>query len=284
VGTLELPAGEGPFPVALLIAGSGPTDRNGNSPILPGANDSLKMVAAALAKAGIASVRYDKRGIGESAAAMRAEEDMQFSDYIDDAVRWIDFLKKDPRFTRVAVIGHSEGSLIGMVAARRAGADAFVSLEGAGQPADELLKSQLAGDPENVRAQAYAIIDSLKAGRTVSSIPEDMTALFRPSVQPYLISWFRYNPQREIARLNMPILIVGGTTDLQVPAKDAELLHAAQPRSTLRIIDGMNHVLKLAPADPRKNVAAYSNPKLPLAPALVSALTDFLTAVLQAPS
>lgn len=279
-GALDLPSGRGPFPVALIIAGSGPTDRNGNSPLIHGRNDSLLMIARVLREHGFASVRYDKRGIGRSAAAMRKESDLRFSDYIDDAVGGLDLLKHDPRFTKVAVIGHSEGSLVGMVAARIAGADAFVSIAGAGFPAGDVLKAQLANQPDSIRTEIYSIVDSLEAGTEVKKVGQELMVLFRPSVQPYLISWFRYDPRKEISRLAIPILILQGTTDLQVPVRDAEALHAAQPRSTLQIIPGMNHVLKLAPENRRENIATYGNPNLALAPELVKDLLDFLKSVL----
>lgn len=279
-GSLDLPEGRGPFPVALLIAGSGPTDRNGNSPLLNGKNNSLLLIARALREHGIASVRYDKRGVGQSAAAMSSESDLRFSDYANDAASWIELLKHDPRFTKVAVIGHSEGSLVGMVAARTAGADAFVSIAGTGFPAAQILKQQLASQPESIKSQAYAIIDSLEAGREVKQVSPELMPLFRPSVQPYLISWFHYDPQKELSRLSIPILILQGTTDLQVSVKNAEALHEAAPRSTLRIIPGMNHVLKIAPANREENLATYGNPNLPLAPQLVQDLTSFLGSVL----
>jgi hypothetical protein len=84
-GSLLLPAAKGAAPVALIIAGSGPTDRDGNSSMIPGRNDSLRMLAQALAQAGIASVRYDKRGVGASAQAVQSESALRFETYIDDA-------------------------------------------------------------------------------------------------------------------------------------------------------------------------------------------------------
>jgi len=98
-----------PTPVVLLLSGSGPTDRNGNSPMLPGKNNSLQMLAEGLASNGIASLRYDKRGVGESAGAMVAESDLRFETYIDDAVAWCEQLHKDKRFSAVVIAGHSEG-------------------------------------------------------------------------------------------------------------------------------------------------------------------------------
>src|SRR4051794_11632517 len=114
------------MPIVLMISGSGPTDRNGNSPMLPGKNNSLLMLAEGLASNGIASLRYDKRGIGESAAAMVSEADLRFETYVDDAVSWCEQLRKDARFSKVIIAGHSEGSLIGMLAAKRCNADGFI--------------------------------------------------------------------------------------------------------------------------------------------------------------
>ncbi len=268
-GTLTVPILKGTFPVALIIAGSGPTDRNGNNPQMK--NNSLQMLAHELASQGIASLRYDKRGIGESAPAMISEEQLRFENYVEDAKAWAAQLKTDPRFRKLIVIGHSEGSLIGMLACEQA--DAFVSLAGAGRPIDVILKEQLAaqltGKKKLLRA-ANEGISKLKEGKLVEDAPMELFGLFRPSVQPYLISWMKYDPANEISKLNIPIVIVQGTTDLQVQVKDAELLHQACPlNSKLIVIEGMNHIFKMAPLDRVKNIETYSNPELPLAPELL---------------
>ncbi|MEJ2356676.1 MAG: alpha/beta fold hydrolase [Deinococcales bacterium] len=283
-GTLELPEGDPPFPAALIVAGSGPTDRDGNSTLLPGRNDSLKMLAAALAHAGVASLRYDKRGIGESAPAGVDEARMTFDLSVDDAEAWLDVLASDDRFDRRVVLGHSEGSLVGMLAAARVRAAAFVSLEGAGRPAADVLRSQLGAQlPPALLEDVDGVLRELEAGRTATELPASVAAvpsigqgLFRASVRPYLVSWFRVDPTRAIADLEVPALVVQGTTDLQVPRSDGEALAAATRHGTLALIEGMNHVLKLAPADRDANLAAYSDPSLPLAPALVEALGSFL--------
>jgi len=274
-GTLELPA-KCPCPVVLIIAGSGPTDRDGNSPMLPGANNSLKYLAEGLAAKGIASVRYDKRGIGASKAAMPASEsDLRFDDFVADAVAWLAKLRADKRFTTVTVVGHSEGSLIGMVAAREAKADAFVSIAGAGRPAGKILHEQLASRvPPEMLAAADRTIAQLEKGETPDSAPPALAALFRPSVQPYLISWFRYDPAAEIAKLTIPTLIAQGTTDIQVSIADAKALGAAQPKATLLLIDGMNHVMKSVAADPAAQMKSYGDPTLPVVPALVDAVSE----------
>jgi pimeloyl-ACP methyl ester carboxylesterase len=277
-GTLELPAACGPLAVALFHAGSGPTDRAGNSVALPGRNDSLKLLAEALAERGIASLRFDKRGIGKSAAAGPASErDYHFATLVDDATRWITGLGQDARFGRVVVVGHSEGSLIGMVAAQRGGTRGFVSLEGPGRPAGQVLREQLARSvPASTAAAAEPIIAALEAGREVPGVPRSLIALFRPEVQPYLIEWFAYDPAREIGKLAVPALVVQGTTDLQVSTTDARLLAAGKPGAELVIVEGMNHVLKAAEGDVAAQTPSYSDPSLPVVPAAVDAVAGFI--------
>jgi len=141
-GTLEVPKGAHAVPVALIISGSGPTDKDGNNP-LAGKNNSLRMLAEGLVVKGIASLRYDKRGIAGSAAAGPNEADLRFDTYIEDAERWGRLLVQDRRLTTLIIIGHSEGALIGAVACRRLGAQGFISIAGAGYPAFEILETQL---------------------------------------------------------------------------------------------------------------------------------------------
>jgi len=276
-GTLLLPAGtKGPIPVALIIAGSGPTDRDGNSPLLPGKNDSLKMLAEALGQHGIASLRYDKRGVGSSADALGQESDLRFTTYVDDAVDWLEWLRSDPRFSRRVVIGHSEGSLMGVLAARRSPVSHVVSVAGAGRPIDEVLDEQLSRMllPEAL-ADTRRIVTELKAGRAVDSVPPQLVALFRPSVQPYMISWLPIDPSQEVGRLTVPVLVVQGTTDIQVNDADASRLANGHSHATLELIEGMNHVLKEV-REPSKQTASYSDPALPLHPRLVEAITQFV--------
>ena len=273
-GTIVVPESKIPVPVVLLIAGSGPTDREGNNMYMK--NNSAKMIAEALLNNNIASLRYDKRGIAESADAGPDEKDLRFDQYVDDAAAWIRLLKADKRFSKVIVAGHSEGSLIGMIAAKDAGADAFISIAGAGRPADMILKEQLKSQPPMVTQLCYPIIDSLKKGKLVDSVPQMLYTLFRPGVQPYMISWFRYDPQAEIAKLEIPVLILQGTTDIQVSESDAKALFNANKKAEYHLINGMNHVLKEADADRQKNVATYSNPDLPVKAELLSDIEGFI--------
>jgi uncharacterized protein len=272
-GTLTIPGDHtGKIPVALIIAGSGPTDRNGNNPMMR--NESLKLLAHGLASNNIASLRFDKRGIGESRITGKTEADLRFEDYINDARSWIDTLKKDPRFTKVIVAGHSEGSLIGMVAAHKK-ADGFISIAGAGRSADKILKEQLAAQPAMVKDSSYPIIDSLVMGKTVAHTPKMLFALFRPSVQPYLISWFRYDPQTEIKKLTVPVLILQGTNDLQVTVDDANLLAKALPKAQLVLIKNMNHVFRIVEGDRKANLATYITAD-PISQELITTIAIFV--------
>lgn len=286
-GTLERPQSRSRVPVVLIIAGSGPTDRDGNSTMLPGPNNSLKLLAEALAARSIASVRYDKRAVGETGKGMLLavektksvlrEEDLSFETYIDDAVRWGKQLRSDRRFSTLTVIGHSEGSLIGMVAAQRMGADAFVSIAGAGRPIQQIILEQVKQQfSPDLLKRTEEIFERLAAGKTVADVPTELNVLFRPSVQPFMISWLRYEPAKEIAKLRVPILIVQGTTDLQMRLADARGLADGNETAKLLLIDGMNHVLKTVPNDPPKQVASYSDPTLPVTPTLISAITEFV--------
>lgn len=281
-GSLVVPSGPGKHPVVLIIAGSGPTDRDGNSPlyVVPGKllhPDTYRLLASALAADGIASLRYDKRGIAASAGAMagRTESDLRFDDGIDDAAAWIRKLRADPRFSKIVVAGHSEGSLVGMVAAEHVKADGFISLEGAGRPAADVLREQLTDRGVPV-AMFGALLDSLSAGRTVADTPPELAALFRPSVQPYLISWFRYDPAAELRKLPYATLVVQGTNDVQVSMKDATLLAAAHG-ARLLTIDGMTHVLKIGPADAATQfTSVYTDASIPLPSQLVSAIATYV--------
>ncbi|MGE6609750.1 alpha/beta hydrolase family protein [Peribacillus sp. NPDC076916] len=276
-GLLETPKNEGPFPVMIIIAGSGPTDKDGNSYANPGKNNSLKMLAESLAEKGIASIRYDKRGIGENMQLAGKEKDLRFEQYIDDAAAWAQFAKKDGRFSKVGIIGHSEGSLIGMAAAKKTETDIFISLAGAGESIDQVLIKQLEEQlTPTLLTESKDILAKLNQGKQVGTVSADLQSVFRPSVQPYMISWIQYNPIELVKELNIPVLIVNGNRDIQVPATNAKALHKEKKDSELLILEKMNHVLKEAPEDRKGNLATYTNPELPLSPGLVNGIIEFL--------
>lgn len=276
-GTLAVPE-SGSRTVALIIAGSGATDRDGNNRAAGLITDCYKQLSDSLVANGYAALRYDKRAIAASASPEITEAELSFDDYINDAVAWADFLAADERFDRVVLIGHSEGSLIALAAAKRTDkVAAVVSLAGAGEPIDQTLRRQLAAQPEPYKSECYRIIDELKAGRMVEEVPAELAALFRKSVQPFLISEMRYNPADEARTLSVPLLIVQGTTDIQVETADAARLFMAQRMARMVMIDEMNHVLKLcSTTNPQQQMVTYMNPSLPIAAKLVRAVVDFM--------
>lgn len=274
-GTLTLPNVDGPYPIALIIPGAGAINRDGNNSGNSTRNNCLKMVAEKLGNAGIASVRYDKRGIGKSSELVNQEEDLIFSDYIEDAILWMEKIQSDNRFNKYYIIGHSEGGLVGAAAARELDLDGFISIAAPGEPLHETLIKQLENKMGDYADRSLPIINELKEGNLVPNPPMDLEVLFRPSAQPYLISLFQYEPQYVIQDVDAPILIIQGDNDLQASVKDAEILHNAAD-SELIIVEGMNHILKESPRDSNKNINTYNKPRLPLHEELVKELIRFI--------
>ena len=274
-GKLILPSTERNCPIVLLIAGSGPTDMDGNSHLLHG---NLYGGSASQPRKKVPAERFDKRGIATSAAAGKEESLLRFEDYVNDVKGWLNFLANDKRFTGITVIGHSEGALIGMLACRnQPKVKAFVSLAGAGRPAYEIIEEQVSAQPEMIRREVSAINESLKKGEQVEQVPMYLQSLYRSSVQPYLISWYKYDPQEVIATLKIPVLIVQGKRDIQISTQDAELLKKAKPAAGLLFIDSMNHVLKDCDTmDPQKQSVAYSDSSLPVNTTLIFSLSTFI--------
>ncbi|MEM7705367.1 MAG: alpha/beta fold hydrolase [Pseudomonadota bacterium] len=275
-GSLLVPDLKPTVACGLIVAGSGPTDRNGNSAVLPGSNNSLKYLAQGLQAQGVETLRYDKRMVAASTTASQSESSLRFEHYVDDAValyRWLDQRCSAPVF----LLGHSEGGQIVLSAAEKVRPAGLVVLAGPGtHPADLIatqLSAQLTGNP---LAQAIAALDTLRNGETVEAVPTGLESLLRPSVQPYLISWFAHDPAQQIEGLSLPILLLYGDTDLQVPVSEGELLASRASQARLQVIKGMNHVLKTADGGMAEQMASYSDPSLPLATGLMSAITEFM--------
>lgn len=278
-GTLLTPENGMRYPMVLIIAGSGPTDRNGNSTLGESSNMYL-MLADSLAEHGIASFRYDKRYVGQSTDfEPSAVEHITFDDYVNDAVDMVHFLRADPQCNKIVIAGHSEGSLIGILAAVRTKVNAFVSLAGAGEDLGKILEWQLDRQPGINKDSIRAIMDTISRGKIVTSIPSSLRTLFLPYLQHYLFTEMKYDPAEEIRKLQIPVLIVNGTTDLQVNVRQAELLHLAKPDAVLAIITGMNHILKDAPEDRTQNLATYHEPDLPLSTTLIKDVVQFIGSV-----
>jgi len=274
-GTLIIPSKTKKFKLVIIQAGSGPTDRNGNSGSALKTN-SYKLMAEEFAKNNIATLLIDKRGVGGSKASAISMASFKFENYADDLADWIRFAKKDKRIAKIFIAGHSEGSLVGMLAAQKEKVNGYISLAGAGESIDKIIVWQYAQQ----LPQATSVVDSfftrLKNKEKIDSVPPYLMPIFSPYLQNYLASWIKYDPCTEIEKLKIPVLIIQGTTDIQVQVKQAEMLKRCKPNATYKLIDGMNHILKEAPIDRTKNIATYSNETLPIMPGLVDLIAAFV--------
>jgi len=277
-GTLFTPRGISKPPVVLIIAGSGPTDRNGNSTMIKGKNNSLLQLADSLANYGIASLRYDKKGVGKSQVRGLKEENMRFEDGANDAMACINWLR-EKGFKKIYIAGHSEGSLIGLVAAQQTKLKGFISLAGAGRPIDQVLREQFmaGGGPDSIKLLANRYLDTLLAGQRIAKPNPLLFSIFRPSVQPYMISWLRYDPGKLLQTLRCPVLLVQGNKDIQVQVADALLLEKAKPSARLAVLENMNHIFKIVTStNPADNIKTYSDPALAIASSLVQEIIKFI--------
>lgn len=281
-GTLLMPAAAHP-PVALIIPGSGPTDRDGDNPL--GVNAApYRRLAEALAAHGIASLRIDKRGLFGSADAIPDPNAVTLDDYAADIHAWVTVLKARTGAACIWLIGHSEGGLVALkAAADPAGICGVVLLATPGRPMGEVLREQFQANPANApyRAAAFEAIAALEAGRHVdpATLAPPLQPLFAPQIQGFLISAFGFDPAPALAGLRLPVLIVQGGRDLQVSDADAHRLAAAQPKAKLMRLPSVNHVLKSVATDDRAaNLATYADAALPLAPGVTEAIAGFIAA------
>ncbi len=242
-----------------------------------------KGTADALYQNNIATLCFDKRGIGQSKLAGMKESELRIEDYVNDVRGWATLLSQDNRFLSVSIIGHSEGALIGLIASKNnTKISKYISIAGLGEPASKILKKQLdkqlIGQPQALRDQVSFCIDQLEQGKQIENVPVSLNTLFRPSVQPYMISWFRYNPQKEIAELSIPILIVQGTMDIQVSVEQSELLVMGNKKAEKVIIDNMDHVMKNSKSKDTQSqlIGSYNNPTSSLNGDLVKNIVEFL--------
>ena len=268
----------------IIHPGSGPTDRDGNNPYTGGKNNSLRMLADGLALKGISTLRIDKRLIGKSTFTDQTEANLLFTDYVNDLILWVNKIR-DEGFKKVVLLGHSEGSLISMIAANQSNADAFISIAGVGRRSDLLIKEQISKQAPYLLEQSASILDSLAKGMKVQVESPSLSAMFRPSIQPYLISWFKFDPAMEIVKLKCPKLIIQGSLDLQVTEQDSELLKSALENAESKnyryiVLKSMNHVLKeVSSENLAENQISYRDPSFQLAPGLVSGITTFVQGV-----
>jgi pimeloyl-ACP methyl ester carboxylesterase len=263
--------------LAIIIAGSGPTDRDGNNPLGDNSN-SYKMLAQALDSQNIATFRYDKRGVAKSLSGNFNQANVVFDDYVKDAEKIFDYLHDSLGFQNIYFIGHSEGSLIGMIASQKKPVNGYISVAGAGRPIDAVIEEQenASALPDTLKTRITAIFNDLKMGKKVDDVPLELNNLFNKALQPYFISWLKYNPAKEIKKLSCPILILQGACDKQAKVVDAENLHTANPKSKIEIIPLMTHRLKNAGTGCKDEIKTYTDQALPMNTKLISDIVSFI--------
>jgi alpha-beta hydrolase superfamily lysophospholipase len=271
---LTTPSGVERPPVALLIAGSGSTDHDGNGPQNKPA--TLKKLAEQFAARQIATLRYDKRGAGGWKPEFGRHEDFRFKDYVDDAAALVDYLRGGGKFSRIILVGHSEGGLVAILTARRVPVDRLVLLVTAARRQGDLLKAQLEKRiaPDQFAPIAKAI-DAMMSGEIVDPTPPGLP--IPPAMQPGIASAFVEDPIDPLKQIIQPILIVGGGRDRQLARLDLVALAAAAPAAKTLWLPEMNHVL-VDVADEADDVAAYNQPERPLDPDMIESVAAFIAA------
>ena len=261
-------------PVALLIAGSGSIDHDGNGPQIKPA--TLKKLAEQLAARKIATLRFDKRGAGGWKPEFGRPEDFRFKDYVDDALALARYLRDSGKFSRVIVIGHSEGGLVAILTARRAPIDRLVLLATAARRQGDLLKAQLEKQlaPDAFKPIARAI-DAIMSGQIVDPLPPGLA--IPPSMQPGIASAFSEDPIAPLKLIEAPTMIVAGGRDRQIARLDFLALGAASPAAKTLWLPDMNHVL-VDVTDEADDMAAYNQAERALDPAMIDAVADFILA------
>jgi hypothetical protein len=261
-------------PVALLIAGSGSTDRDGNGPQVKPA--TLKKLSEQLVAHKIATLRYDKRGAGGWKPEFGRPEDFRFKDYVDDAAALVNYLRSSGKFSKVILVGHSEGGLVAILTAGRVPVDRLVLLATAARRQGDLIKAQLEKSlAPDVYTPIASAIDAIMAGQIVDPPPRGLA--IAPSMQPGMASAFTEDPIDPLKKIDAPTLIVGGGRDLQVARVDFIALGTASPAAKMLWLPDMNHVL-VDVTDDADNMAAYGQSERPLDPRLIDSVADFIQA------
>ena len=273
------PEGNDRVPLAVIIAGSGPTDRDANS--LHGLKtDAYKQLAEALADLGIATVRYDKRGIGGSVELGKDETLLTIDVFAKDAQVIAKWARQLPNVGAIVLVGHSEGGVLALMSAKAAAAKAVVLLTTPGRPLGQILRDQLARPvlPADFRSDALEILAALERGEDVKTVRPDLGPLFRPSVQPFVRSLIKIDPAQLLRGLDMPALVIGGGRDIQVGRADFDALVAARGNTDSSWYQNMGHTLKVAGEDLQSQGQAYVDPTLPLVDGLASVVAQFIHA------
>lgn len=257
--------------LAIIIGGSGPTDRDGNQNFLK--CDALKKLAIDLTNQGFSTFRFDKRVVKDLKKGIYDNEYL-FDDFVKDTRDIVDFFEANFDFDKVVLIGHSQGSLIAMLASSKA--DGLVSIAGPAESIDAIISKQIKQSAPEYAEAADKVLASLKSGQMANEYPFVLASLFNPSIQPFLMNWMSYNPKEIFSKMIIPSLIVSGSNDLQIDPEQAQMLAEANLLSQLMIIPNMNHVLVDVSKDPLENAKSYNEPKKPVNEELIAGISKFI--------
>ncbi|MDG1793377.1 MAG: alpha/beta hydrolase [Flavobacteriaceae bacterium] len=269
-GTLLTPDGIEQPPLVIFIAGSGPTDRNGNQALMK--NNMLKKLAESLSERGIATFRYDKRVV-KQLRTRNLDKNIRFDDFVTDAKSVINHFKST--YSNLIVAGHSQGSLVGLLTLD-AGANGFISLAGAANSIDQIILEQISKSAPFFTADTKRVLDLLKSGQTTTDFPPALSSIFNLDLQPFMSNWMQYNPKDLIKKLEIPVLIINGTKDLQVAITEAQQLKEAKEEAQLEIIENMNHLLFEINGDDLVNSKSYNDNSYVVMPQVIEIITAFI--------
>ncbi|WP_421358031.1 alpha/beta hydrolase [Agrobacterium rosae] len=262
----------------IIIPGSGPIDRDGNSAQMGLSTDTYKLLAEGLEAQGIASLRIDKRGFFGSAEAIADWNEVTIAAYAEDARNWVEYAAD--LAPCIWIVGHSEGGLVALVAAQTPPKKlcGLVLLAASGRPIGQLMIEQFHANPDNgpLMPELRDVIADLEAGhgREPASLNPILQPLFSPGLQRYMIDLFSYDPVVIARDLHVSVLIVQGDHDVQVRLQDADLLERALPQAHRTDLAGATHTLK-ASVDGNQ-FATYTDRALPLHPELLPSIVKFL--------
>ena len=260
--------------VALLIAGSGSTDHDGNGPQIKPA--TLKKLSEQLVARKIATLRYDKRGAGGWKPEFGRAEDFRFKDYVDDAVALVDHLRAGGKFSKIVLVGHSEGGLVAILTATRVPVDRLILLATAARKQGDLLKAQM---EKKLSADAFApvakAIDAIMAGEAVDPPPQGLA--IPPVMQPSIASALSADPVEPLLKLVVQTLIVAGGEDHQIARLDFLALSTTAPVAKTLWLPRMNHVL-VDVTDDADDLASYNQAERPLDADMIDAVSAFILA------
>lgn len=274
-GNILEPSDNSKSTIVIITAGSGPTDRDGNSSILTGRNDSLKYLAYGLKDKGIASFRYDQRPSGKSYRTL-TDKNINFDLLVEDLVECIKYIKVNKNYDKIYLIGHSQGALISVLAAQQEDVDGVVTIAGAVRSIDMILLDQIRRQDKELSEILEVELEKIKAGLDSTSDNKEIKQLLSGENGEFIRRWMEYDPAAEIKKLDIPVYFIYGTADLQIKPSELDYLDDIINDNKYKILENMNHVLKVSPEDEKENLKRYSYPGYPLHPELIKSIEEFI--------